>query len=212
MSWAVPKYDVDAFRRYAADVFSQGEPVVVTEKIHGANARYVFQDGQIFCGSRTERKKNMWWQALEATPTLRSFCEANPGVVVFGEVYGAVTDLPYGHKAGQVSFAAFDLLKDGQWVDAWPARNRLVEYKVPCVPLFNEIKDYKMGLFAPEWVAHEIPYDFDTLCEMAEGKSTLPGVDHVREGVVIKPVIERWHEKIGRVQLKIVGAGYLERK
>jgi hypothetical protein len=33
----------------------------------------------------------------------------------------------------------------------------------------------------------------------------------VREGCVVLPVRERRHPEIGRVQLKIVGNGYLER-
>lgn len=54
--WA-PKYDLEAFRRFAADLFEPGEPVYVTEKLDGANARYVFWDGRMHCGSRTEWKR-----------------------------------------------------------------------------------------------------------------------------------------------------------
>jgi RNA ligase (TIGR02306 family) len=248
-----PKYDVEAFRRYAQEVFTPGEPVVVSEKIHGASSKYVFQDGVMYCGSRTEWKKeypsynhltvdgiadqllavnktrahkmgyvelsvedararagtilddlrnkpahrNLWWKALDATPTLRAFCEANPGVVVYGEVYGAVQDLTYGRKPGEVSFAAFDLLENGEWVDAIPSWIRLKDANVPQVPIATG----KAG-----WA----PFDFDRLCDLAEGPSLIhPG--HCREGVVVKPLVERRHDKIGRVQLKIVGAGYLER-
>ena len=50
------------------------------------------------------------------------------------------------------------------------------------------------------------------LRSLAEGPSTVPGANHVREGIVIKPVIERWDERIGRVILKLHGEGYLTRK
>src|SRR5262249_25793278 len=50
------KDDVVAFRRYHT-LFTPGEPVVVTEKLDGANARYVWADGRMHCGSRTEWKK-----------------------------------------------------------------------------------------------------------------------------------------------------------
>ena len=50
------KYDVDAFRKYH-NLFTEGEPVWITEKIHGCSARYVYSDGQIHCGSRNEWKK-----------------------------------------------------------------------------------------------------------------------------------------------------------
>lgn len=36
--------------------------------------------------------------------------------------------------------------------------------------------------------------------------------DHVREGMVVKPVHERFDDRIGRVVLKLHGEGYLTRK
>jgi RNA ligase (TIGR02306 family) len=263
LGFNAPKYDVDAFRRYAKMVFEQGEPVVVTEKIHGANGRFVFHNGQMYCGSRTEWKKefssydhltvdgiannilkanqrnadnvdfvvvtedqartraeelinrlksqepkqNMWWKALAGTPSLRKFCEENPGMVVYGEVYGAVQDLPYGHKKGQVSFVAFDVMKDGRWMDAVDGRLFLEQYGVPQVPLFNKRTEAVSSADNVE----PIPYDFDQIAAMAEGKTLMPNDNHVREGVVVKPFVERWNPTIGRVILKVVGAGYLER-
>ncbi len=56
------------------------------------------------------------------------------------------------------------------------------------------------------------PYDAEAIAAMAEGKTTLPGADHVREGVVVKPLRERWDQEIGRVFLKQPGEGYLLRK
>lgn len=56
------------------------------------------------------------------------------------------------------------------------------------------------------------PYDFDRVCALAEGKSVVPGAKHVREGVVVRPVKERQHRNTGRVVLKWVGVGYLDRK
>lgn len=227
------KYDLEAGRRYAQKVFEPGEPVVVTEKIHGQNARFTFVDGVMYCGSRTEWKKeypsyehvtvpsllatgkvteeraqeiveklrnqpkvrNSWWRALDVTPELRRFCEANPGTVVYGEVYGCVQDLSYNHNKGEISFAAFDLMKDGQWVNAQEFRDLMCAADVPAVPLLYE----------------DLPFDFDKLCELAEGKSLVPGANHVREGIVVSPLAERYDPKVGRVKLKFVGCGYLER-
>lgn len=244
------KYDLEAGRRYAAEVFTPGEECVYTEKTHGANAKFLFAGGRMHCGSRTEWKKeypsydhvkeadlvagllaknkrsegrpgweplaeeaaaeraraiiaklnsepkvrNMWWQALDATPGLRMFCEANPGVTVFGEVYGAVQDLPYGFKKGEVAFAAFDLWKDGRFLDYDDARRLTEGFPLPWVP-----------------VLARTGFDFELACTLAEGPSTYPGADHVREGCVVKPVRERWDERVGRVALKWVGNGYLER-
>ena len=55
------------------------------------------------------------------------------------------------------------------------------------------------------------PYDESKVPLLAEGPSTVTGAKHVREGCVIRPVNERTDPEIGRVQLKIVSNGYLER-
>ena len=234
------KYDLEAGRRYAKQLFEPGEPVVISEKIHGANARYVFHDGRMHCGSRTEWKKeypdyghvtveslaatgkvdearakeiverlrdspktkNLWWQALDRTPALREFCERNPGTVVYGEVYGAVQDLNYGRQKGEVSFAAFDLMRDGRFLD-YPESQELAHESLPWVPVLSA------GYPGHEFYAE--PFDFDRVCELAEGKTLVPGADHVREGVVVRPVRERRDDRLGRVVLKWVSAGYLER-
>ncbi len=227
------KYDLEAGRRYAERVMTPGEFVVCSEKLHGANSRYVYSNGQMYCGSRTEWKKefptydhvtvesliatgkvdeirareivaklhdgpkarNMWWQALDATPALRSFCEAHPDTVVYGEIFGAVQDLNYGHEKGKVSFAAFDIMENGQWLDFEVAFGMATAAGVPWVPIIED----------------GIRFDFDAICQLAEGKTLIPGADHVREGIVVVPVKERYDPTVGRVKLKFVSAGYLER-
>lgn len=191
-----PCYDVESLRRYAA-AFVPGEPVWVTEKIHGANARFCFSDGEMHCGSRTEWKRrdesNLWWRALSRYPELRSYCEMNPDVTVYGEVYGQVQDLRYGTARGELRIAVFDLLCAGKWIDPFEAKNTALV--LPWVPLIES----------------RFPFDLQTILAMAEGPSLIAGAKHVREGIVVKPMQERWHESIGRVNLKVVGNGYLER-
>ncbi len=248
------KYDVDAGRRYGQQVFEQGELVVISEKAHGANSRYVYIDGKMYCGSRTEWKKeypkydhvtigsliegmrkksanahvgaepppeeklrelaedivvklkkqerqqNMWWQALDATPSLRAFCQANRGIVVYGEVYGAVQDLAYGHEKGKVSFAAFDMMMSGAFVPFDEAYALAQKFGLPWVPIVP----------GPDGSNYH-PFDFDKVCELAEGKTLFPGASHVREGVVVGSRVEGWHRSVGRKKLKWVGASYLER-
>ena len=80
-----PNYDVDTLYRYA-HLFQPGETVWITEKIHGSNGRWVYVDGQMYCGSRNLWKKesdtSIWWKALHKTPNLEEFCHANPGIAV----------------------------------------------------------------------------------------------------------------------------------
>ena len=202
-----PVYDVESLRRYP-HILEDGERVICAEKVHGSSAKYVYVREQdpddsetahcriarwrYYCGSRTEWKKeskdNLWWKALENTPGLQEFLKHNPGYVVYGEVYGQVQDLKYN---GGVNFRAFDILTpEGRWMDHDEARvNTALEF----VPLIADI-----------------PYRLEDVLALAEGKSRL--ADHVREGIVVRPARERTHPEIGRVVLKVVGAGYLERK
>ncbi len=200
----IPKYDLETFYKYGRRAFEPGEHVIVTEKIHGSNARYVVVGNEYRVGSRTRwlkhygddpAKRDIWWQALERCQALCSFLEDNPGLVVFGEVYGCVQDLRYGHADGRVSFAAFDVMsRDGKYLD-WPhAESLRGEWEVPMAPkLFHG------------------PFDFDAVLAMADGPSLIPGAGHIREGVVVRPVQERFDHRFGRTALKVVSNQYLVR-
>lgn len=191
-----PCYDVESARRYS-HAFVAGEIVWVTEKIHGASARYCFSDGRMHAGSRTEWKKeseaNLWWRALAVHPEVAAFCKAHPDLTVYAEAYGQIQDLRYGLGKGEVRLAVFDLLEGQRWLDAEEARE--VGETLPWVP-----------------VTKVCAFDYDAICVLAEGPSLVPGADHIREGVVVKPLCERTHLEVGRVNLKIVGNGYLERR
>lgn len=212
-----PKYDVEAFRKYGRLAFVPEELVYVTEKIHGTSGRWMHDGERYYCGSRTEWKRydenNLWWRALVSNPALGNFLHMNPGTAVYGEVYGQVQDLKYGTARGEYRVAVFDILHQGRWVNAEDARDFQPNpwgppaSTLPWVPTFN----------AGEWTAQSatvyvgIPFDFDMLLRLAEGPSLIPGADHVREGIVVKPMTERWHPRCGRVNLKIIANGYLER-
>lgn len=193
------KYDLEAWRRYGR-AFVEGESVLISEKVHGANARYTYSAtaDAMFCSSRTEWKArsagNVWWRVLAATPAIEAWCRAHPDDVLYGEAYGAVQDLRYGCAPGEVRFAAFDILRRGEWVDARDIRAELAQYNVPLVPLI-----------------YHGPYDAALIEALADGPSLIPGADHVREGVVVKPERERRDDHFGRVALKLVSAEYLSR-
>lgn len=226
------KYDLEAGRKYAKTMFKSGEPVMVFEKVDGESSRFVFTDGQMHVGSRTTWKKeyptyshlnvdelaermgsvaraeevlrklasqppeqNKWWATFRKYPQLQAFCEAHPNFVVHGELYGGKGGMKYGHQNGELSLALFDIMHNGQFMDSDECEALAKGYNLPWAPL----------------VAGPIPFDFDQICSLAEGKTTFPGVSHPMEGVVVRPVKERRHDRYGRCVLKWVGAGYLER-
>lgn len=190
----IPVYDLEGLRKFRW-MLTPGEEVVVTEKIHGANARF-FHDGErLWAGSRTQWKREdsdgLWWPVARSLET--ALCTIGPNFVVFGEVYGQVQDLKYGVKEG-AKFAAFDILNriTGTWLNWRAFRDACEVFGIPMVPV----------LYEGEW--------HDGIADMAEGPSTL--APHVREGIVVKPTIERRDPRHGRVCLKLAGQGYLLRK
>lgn len=192
----VPKYDLENFRRYH-EAFAPGEPVVITEKLHGTNARFAWRDGRMWCGARTHWRKptedartDWWWGALAQNPWIEAWCRENEDAILFGEVYGAVQDLTYGAKEGEWRFRAFDVFRDGRFVDALTFADTLDTSAM--VPLLH---------------VGPLP-DRESLEGMSRRDSVFGGIS---EGIVIKPQAERFDRSVGRVALKLVSDRYLER-
>lgn len=196
-----PHYSVASIRRYS-NVLEEGEEVVLTEKLHGANCRVVFTEGQLWVGSRHQWKEwspsCTFWRAVPKfldtgayAGSLATILENEaPDLCFYGEAYGQVQDLKYGAEKGQSFFRCFDIYdpKKG-WLD-------YLDYVILCD---------RLGL-ARVPVLYQGPWHAD-LRQMAEGQSTL--ANHVREGFVVRPVRERYSRRLqGRVLLKAVGEGY----
>lgn len=195
--WFFPTYtDLEGLRRWPS-VLQAGEEVVLTEKIHGCNARFVHDGERLWCGSRTRIKKDsensLWWVAARHAGLEEKLAQF-PMMIFFGEVYGKVQDLRYGHENNdKPSFSVFDVfsVKDGSYLDHDHAVEMVRQAGLSWVPC----------LYRGEWKAD--------LMDHAEGQSCL--AKNVREGFVVKPVKERFSD-IGRVILKLHGQGYLLRK
>jgi RNA ligase (TIGR02306 family) len=137
-------------------------------------------------------RKSKWWEALDNTPSLREYCEANPNYSVYGEIFGHVGKYHY-NTQGKIKFVAFDILKpDGTWMDADQFLEVSKGYGIPTVPL----------------LAYGESFDFDKVQTYAVGNTTF-GANHFREGCVLKPIQDRWDSLVGRVFLKIVNPDYL---
>lgn len=190
--------DIEGLRRWP-DVLREGEYVVITEKIHGCNGRWTFQDGRLWCASHHNWKKqtpeSIWWQAAEAN-RLAEILAQYPAYGFYGEVYGQVQDLKYGAGKNERRLAMFDVMEI-----------QTKRYLHDCES--QDILD-AAGL-AKVPVLYRGPWKSD-LRALAEGPSTVPGANHVREGIVIRPTHERFDDRIGRVILKLHGESYLTRK
>lgn len=196
-------YDIEGFRKYGRTTFAEDELVVVTEKIHGQNARFVHDGERLHVGSRTrwlstDPETNTWAKVAQRYD-LAEKLKALPGLVFFGETYGNNSDMPYGVERLETgdALAVFDVFDSntGRWLDVKECAEVCAVVDLPMVPTLAS------GRFGD--LAESLP-------ALAEGPSTLAG--HVREGWVIKPVVERWDSRLGRVVLKLAGEGYLTRK
>ncbi|MFE6177522.1 RNA ligase (ATP) [Streptomyces sp. NPDC056464] len=211
----LPWVDIENIQRYP-DIFAPGEPVVLTEKLHGSACllTYVADEGRVYVSSKgfgakslalREESRNLYWRAVqghgvaEAAARLAERLGARR-VGIFGEVFGAgVQDLTYGAdgRRATLGYAAFDVSAeiDGrvEWLD--PAK--VLEGELPSVP----------RLF-------EGPFDIERVLEVASGRETVSGRElHLREGVVIRPVVERYSAVTGgRAIAKAVSPAYLTRK
>jgi len=190
--------DIDGLRRYP-DMLAEGEHVVITEKIHGANARFAFHHNRLWVASHTKFKvldgSDIWNRAAQCYDLVNKL-QVVSGFAIYGEVYGQVQDLRYGAGRGEVKLALFDSMhiQTRRYYDHDKFMAIAGTLGLPTVPI----------LYRGPWTA--------SLRSLAEGKTTVEGADHVREGMVVKPVRERWDDRIGRVILKLHGEGFNLRK
>lgn len=188
----IPVYDLEGLRKLKW-MLVEGEEVVITEKIHGCNARFFHDGTRLWVGSRAQWKREegdgLWWPVARA---MESQVESLGGLVLYGEVFGQVQDLKYGQSGA--AFRAFDIYsrETGRFLDYAASRALCEANSIATVP----------ELYRGPWS--------ESLMSLAEGESTL--AKHVREGFVVRPVRERRDPRHGRVVLKMVGQGYLLRK
>lgn len=231
-----PTYDLDALRRYRY-VFEDKELVFVTEKIHGANARYVWEDrgfieripggirvGDFLLTTRGITKVPYWVRFLHVG-SRNLWKRWDPKWRVLGDVtdvwWQAILQDPqalaflqqnpgftlYGEVYGKVQELKYGLPNNV----AFAAFDIMEPNRrfLPCDQFFDVCQFH--GVTTVPLIAM-MEFDFDKLVALAEGNSLIPTAppDHIREGIVIKPKHERTHPAIGRVALKLVSLRYLE--
>ncbi len=219
------KYDIENFKKYP-HVLQEGEEVFYSEKLHGTwtclghhpdspEGGYVISSKGI-SGSglafkmNAVNEKNLYVRALRASElegddgikrdVVQRAKECLFGDVPFyllGETFGkGVQDLTYGVDTPQ--FRLFDCYVGepgrGKYLD-------LIELKQVCDELHVELVP----------ILYVGPFSVDSMKEFTDGVDNITGT-HIREGIVVKPTIERRDDELGRVYLKSVSEAYLLRK
>lgn len=234
---------------------TQGEKVIITEKLHGCAAIFARVNGVYYACSksscfRTENKtilrdrfqskkvikclsflrlrkffqrsevispvNNVWnrvfreydlKEKLDKIAERFSFTSVDRAchvdVAIYGEVVG-VQDLMYGLKKGQLAFYAYDLRVRNVRGDSLGFDGRELPYS-----LFEGVMDEVSIPVAPKLYEGEFKEEH---LDLRNGKTTIQGADHCREGIVIRPAEPRTDYKIGRVILKRIGEDYLCRR
>lgn len=223
------KYD---FERYESvpDIFAATDTVVATEKLHGTFCAIVFvpnlHHAEMF-GTKNEiivHSKGLGAQGLafknnEANAnnlyvrTLRGLLEKNDlemilrnisehnencTVAVLGEIYGkGVQDLAYNTTTPE--FRIFDIRIGRKWFP------ELLHMSKMGVDLYG-IRNLPM---VPE--LYRGPWDLAALQAVRDGKTTI-GQQHIREGIVVRTMVDSDHPMHGRKICKMISPDYLLRK
>ena len=123
----------------------------------------------------------------------------NQPVYLLGEIFGrGVQDLSYGMN--EPTFRAFDMYvgqpQKGRYVDFDQFSTNCQLMNISMVPLL-----------------YKGPYSYDIMRDLTDGSEQVSGgKSNIREGVVVKPIIERRDELVGRVLMKHISEKYLTRK
>ncbi|MFJ9864836.1 RNA ligase (ATP) [Streptomyces sp. NPDC101165] len=211
----LPWVDIENIQRFP-DIFTAGEDVVLTEKLHGSACllTYLADEDRVHVSSKgfgakslalKEDPRNLYWRAVhghgvaEVAARLAGRLGARR-VGIFGEVYGAgVQDLTYGADGRRetLGYAVFDVSAEIDGTVRWLDAAEVLGDELPLVP----------RLFSG-------PYDIERVLEVASGRETVSGRGlHLREGVVIRPLVERYSGVTGgRAIAKAVSPAYLTRK
>jgi RNA ligase (TIGR02306 family) len=221
--------DVPEFHAYTSienignfpNVFKEGEEVIVDEKIHGTNCRigvvmHPRDNGELvptfMAGSHNTRRKryddkdkmSLYWTPFNKDVEnllLKLFKDHDKQpVIIFGEIFGqGVQDMKYGQKGR--SFRVFDISIGGKYMDYEDKMSILGKHRIKMVPYL-----------------YRGPFSMKKMSELVDGPTMVCSAEDIqepfkgREGIVIRPMKERFDSEIGRTILKYVSVDYHERK
>jgi len=196
--------DIEHYANYLSAV--EGEKVWVSEKLHGTSARFAITDGNFLIGTRNRQLKYPLPEDQKLTSAyIKVFERENIGqkllqlqnefpqnkiVAVYGEIAGpGIQGSKFRYGCEVPTFFLYDIQVDGKYLDHSDFIRLSTKHEFRRVPILAENIDVQ------EAFVH------------VDGKTTLD--EHIREGIVIKPMKEKFDRKLGRVVLKIVSKQYL---
>jgi len=219
-------FDIENVKRFP-HILQEGELVSMTEKLHGTftvvaslygkepNSDMV--NGRSFASSKGNFNKGLAIRDNERNAKNTYVRVANEfglytasavlsdrfqdNVYITGETFGDVQDLRYGLENGKIDFRVFNIFVGNRAKGVMPLNDAeleaaLTEFNLKRVP-----------------VLYKGPYSKEVMLQHTDGKETYSGQNlHMREGLIVEPLVQRRVPEIGRVVLKSVSAIYLARK
>ncbi|MGG6263162.1 RNA ligase (ATP) [Leptolyngbya sp. AN03gr2] len=212
------KYDIENIKSHPNTLW-EGEPVVMTEKVHGIWMQVaILPDDRVIVSSKELAHKGLafelegndgnyymevvnQYQIAEKVKAI--YPRRNTPYIILGEVFGRkIQDLGYGANTNQaeIGFRVFDVYlgerNRSRFLDDHELEAECQKLKLERVPVLYR------GKFS-----NDILQYYTTGTETISGKGL-----HLREGVVVRPQIERETMELGRVILKSISDSYLLRK
>lgn len=203
--------DIENIKNFP-DIFEKNEKVMISEKIHGTNFRcgilptnkkwfeFWRKDYEFCYGSHRVQIINdsqVWYETNVYAKMVKKYkldkCLPK-GYVFYGEIYGKkIQDLDYGLEDIDVRFFDIKDISTGKYLSFFEFRDMCMSYGLKTVG-FKEINYTKKRI------------EFFTRVKSFITRK------HIREGIVIKPLEERYHPTLGRVILKSINPEYLLRQ
>ena len=212
-------YDIEGADRFQ-DVIDllMDQEVVVMEKMEGTNSSFCKNhDAQLFVNQRNntiiekEGTEHTFWKVARNLGLLEIIKNhEEPEVAIYGEICGPkIQDNIYELK-DHVCFT-FDMKINGQWADFKTFKEYMEKcnYKTIAPILFvGKLRDFLKEEHSVEGEENSVVVTYKSIQEASNGKSILnPKVR--REGIVIKPLVEQSHPKLGRLIIKQRSPEYL---
>jgi len=222
----IGSHDCEQFAVYTKDLIN-GERVVISEKLHGSQfilaheieteKTIVSSKGMLKSGlSLQEEGTNTYWIAAKNCDVISRIRQSfDSGVVqVFGEVIPVQKGFSYGQSKPVVKL--FDVRVNGVSIPYDMVPENLLELWVPVVfdGSLNLIESEVVIYTDPERGIHKtkvnksLPQDVIDMCkglELVSGQGL-----HIREGVVLRPYLDRDSTDGTKLRLKIINPSYKE--
>lgn len=225
-------YDIENIKNYP-NVLVEGEEIQATEKLHGTFCQIVVMPFEqqyhhedhfvvtndstgeqayiavsskgigakgLFLKNNDRNTDNVYVRTAQKYFQSLTEHEIPEPFTVCGEVFGnGVQDLSYGYSQGQTDFRFFDVYFGHRGAGEW-------------------INDEGLDVFAEQFNIERVPllyrgpYSKELVHKLTQKTKSVFDPKQVREGIVIKPVEERYDPNLGRVIVKSINEDYLTRK